>query len=522
MKQLPLTYYLLLLLLLISGCATVPKDVDRPVSYAVAETETVHTVLGDLVFPEEEKHSGLSGFMLQDQGKISFDTRLALVDLAEKSIDIQTYIWKQDTISGILAERLLAAADRGIRIRILIDDFTLRNRDFGIATFDAHPNVSIRVFNPFGNRFYIGPINLRRKFELITDLSRLNYRMHNKVFVVDNQIGLVGGRNIADEYYGYSNKYNFLDIDLLASGPVINDVSRGFDIYWNSERAYPITAFRKHPPEETIPELYSNFRARVGDRRRELGLVTLQPQNQLEFLQQMVSKFIWANAEAIIDNPDKADETEANPVGVFKGLRNNVLESGSEIFIVSPYFIPGSEISNSLTEYRNRGVSIRVLTNSMAAADHSSTFSGYARYRKVVLSNGAELFELKPDVSSFVLEEDIPGSSGNGGVHAKVMMFDRKRVFVGSFNLDPRSINLNTEIGLLVHSEELTVQVAELIDELIQPDNSWQVTLDDKGELVWQGSVNGSSVIHNSDPEAGGWRKFKIFIFSLLPIEKHL
>ena len=520
MKQLRLTYYLPLLLLLISGCATVPKDVDRPVSYAVAETETVHTVLGDLVFPEEEKHSGLSGFMLQDQGKISFDTRLALVDLAETSIDIQTYIWKQDTAGRLLAEGILDAADRGVRIRILLDDFTLRDRDFGLAAFDAHPNVSIRIFNPFGNRFYIGPINLRRKFELITDLSRLNYRMHNKVFVVDNQIGLVGGRNIADEYFGFHEKYNFLDIDLLASGPVINEVSRGFDNYWNSERAYPITAFRDHPPEETIPEIYSDFRALVEDRRRVLGME--RGQGQLEFLQQMVGDFIWARAEVIIDNPDKADGTDANPAGVFDSLRNSVNDSKFEIDLVSPYFIPGPDITESISNLVKRGITVKILTNSMAAADHTSTFSGYARYRKDVLRGDAKLFELKPDVSSFVFEEDIPDSSGNGGIHAKVMTFDRQTVKVGSFNLDPRSINLNTEIGLLVYSEELTVQMTELIGELIRPENSWQVTLDDKGELVWQGTIDDNSADHKSDPEAGGWRKFKTFFFSLLPIEKHL
>ena len=523
MKQLRLTYYLPLLLLLISGCATVPKDVQRPVSYALTETETEHTVLGDLVFPEEEKHLGLSGFMLLDQGKAALDSRLALVALAEKSIDIQTYLWKQDTAGRLLAEGLLDAADRGVRIRVLLDDYTLRDRDFGLAAFDAHPNVSIRIFNPFGTRFYLGPINLRRKFELITDLSRLNYRMHNKVFVVDNQTGIVGGRNIADEYYGYNEKYNFFDLDLLASGSVINDVSYGFDNYWNSEWAYPITAFRKHPPEEKIPELYNGLRTLVEERRRELGLQRLQSKDQLKILQQMVAKFIWARAEVAIDNPDKADGKETNLTGgVAEHLRDTARESQSEILIVSPYYVPASNFSNYLSDKHKRGVTVEVLTNAMASTNQSAAFSGYVRYRKDVIGSGTKLFEFKSDVAQFVIEEDIRGSLGNSGLHAKVMIFDRKRVFVGSFNLDPRSINLNTEIGLLVYSEELATQVAELIDELIKPENSWQVTLDDDGDLVWQGSENGLAVMHKGDPEAGGLRKFNTFIFSMLPIEEHL
>lgn len=519
MKQFQLTYFLALLLLLTSGCATVPKDVERPVSYALTETDD--TVLSDLVFPEQEKHQGLSGFVLLDRGKLALDLRLALVDLAEKSIDIQTFIWKQDTASRFLAERLLAAADRGVRVRILVDDFNLKGRDFGMAAFDAHSNVSIRIFNPFGTRFYLTPLSLQRTFELVTDLSRLNHRMHNKVFVVDNQTGIVGGRNVADEYYGYDEEYNFFDLDLLVSGPVLNDVSKGFDEYWNSEWAYPVTAFEDHPPEEKLPELYDGLRSLVEDRRKELGLEINQ--DQFEDLQHMVSKFIWAEAEVVLDDPSKADSTKTvKNEGVIDRLRQVAQHSNSEILIVSPYFVPGPDGSKSLSEYQKRGVTVKVLTNSMASTDQIAAFSGFARYRKDVIKSGTEIYEIKPDVSRFVVEEDIPGSTGNGGLHAKVMTFDRKSVFVGSFNLDPRSINLNTEIGLLVYSEELAIQVAELIDELMQAKNSWQVTLDDKGELVWQESKNGLPVTHKSDPEAGGWRKFKTFIFSMLPIEKHL
>jgi cardiolipin synthase C len=508
----------LLLLLIISGCSTIPKDVERPVSHALKETED--TKLSDLFASEEEEHAGLSGFVLIDRGKVALDSRMALVDLAEKSIDIQTYLWRTDTSSRLLTKRLLDAADRGVRIRILLDDFLLRDRDFGLTVFDAHPNVSIRVFNPFGNRLYIGPINLRRKFELVTDLSRLNYRMHNKVFIVDNQAGIVGGRNIGDEYFGYNQKYNFFDLDLLATGPVVNDLSYGFDDYWNSEWVYPITVFKDHPPTEKLPGLYDNFRKSVEDLRIKLD----QKRNHDKFkvLQELSDKFVWADSEVIVDNPDKADGTDINRVGVYESLRDSALGSDSEVLIVSPYFIPGPNAGDALSEYDKRGVSVKVLTNSLASTNQVAAFSGYARYRKDVIESATKLYEFRTDASEFVYEEDIPHSSEKSGLHAKMMTFDRERVFVGSFNLDPRSINLNTEIGLLVYSEELADQVAELIDELILEENSWQVVLDDNGNLVWLGTKNGEKIEYNHDPEASGWRRFNNFIYSLLPIEQHL
>lgn len=511
-------FQVFLLLLFISGCSTIPKDVDRPISHVLTETDD--TELSDLVSPAEEKHAGLSGFVLLDRGKVALDSRLALVELAEKSIDIQTYLWRTDTSSQILTERLLDAADRGVRIRILLDDFLLRDRDFGLAAFDAHPNVSIRVFNPFGSRLYLGPINLRRKFELVTDLSRLNYRMHNKVFVVDNQVGIVGGRNISDEYYGYNKKYNFFDLDLLASGPVVNDVSVGFDDYWNSEWVYPITVFRDHPSAEKLPELYGDFRASVKDLRIRSGLKRNNGKSNV--LRELLNKFVWADAEVIIDIPDKADGTDINRIGVFESLRETALGSDSEVLIVSPYFIPGPNAGNALSEYAKRGVSVKVLTNSLASTNQVAAFSGHARYRKDVIKSETQLYEFRSDVAELVREDDIPGSSGKSGLHAKMMTFDRKRVFIGSFNLDPRSINLNTEIGLLVYSKELAVQVAELIDELMHAENSWQVRLDKNDNLVWLGTKNGKRIEYNSEPEASVWRRFNNFIFSLLPIEQHL
>ena len=516
-------YYILqglLLLLIVGGCSTVPKDVERPVTYAL--TETANSTLGDLVLPGQDKHHGMSGFYLLDRGKVALDTRMALVDLAEKSIDIQTFIWKQDTASRLLSERVLNAADRGVRVRILLDDFLLKNRDFGMAAFDAHPNISIRIFNPFGTRFYLTPFNLKRNFELITDLSRLNHRMHNKVFVVDNQAGIVGGRNIGDEYYGFDKEYNFFDLDLLFSGPVLKDVSKGFDDYWNSEMAYPITAFVDHPPQEQLPEVYNGLRTLVKEKRNELGLVTNQDQHHA--LQKMVGNYIWANAYVVIDDPKKGNNLKENikVEGVVDTLREATQTTSSELLIVSPYFVPELSGNLFLSKLDDRGVEVKVLTNSMAATDKVSAFSGFARYRKELIKGGTEIYELKPDVSRFVVEPDIPGSTGNGGSHAKIISFDRKRVFVGSFNIDPRSTNLNTEIGLLVDSQELATQVAELVDELMQAENSWQATLDEEGELIWQELENGIPVIYKSDPKAGGWRKFKNFIFSMLPIEEHL
>jgi len=240
-------------------------------------------------------------------------------------------------------------------------------------------------------------------------------------------------------------------------------------------------------------------------------------------LQRLLDQYIWAHAEIVFDDPDKAIKTEQQEIAIVSGkLREIAEETEKEILIETPYFIPGPKGTDKVAEYTARGISVRAITNSMAATDSIPAFSGFARYRKDSVLNGLELFELKPDISKFVDDSKMLNTSGKGGVHSKVVTFDREIVFIGSLNFDPRSRYLNTEIGVLIYSEELARQVADISLEMMKPENSWQTKVDDNGSLVWEETNNGSHRTYKSDPEASGWRKFKTFIFSLLPVEKHL
>ncbi|NKB34886.1 MAG: hypothetical protein GKR91_17460 [Pseudomonadales bacterium] len=514
----------LLVGIFLSSCASLPEEVIRIESYTIADTGD--TTLAQLAGPTNTTDTGESRFVMLPSGLESFDVRLALTDLAERSIDIQTFIWKQDSAGTLLAERLLVAAERGIRVRILVDDINNRDRDEALAALDAHPNIEFRIFNPFGTRSFLLPINVRRGWEMIRDMSRLNHRMHNKVFVTDNQAAIVGGRNIADEYFGMSENYNFADLDLLISGAIVDDVSLSFDDYWNSSWAYPITIFTDHPSPPRLEIFYSRMHENVSSLYSQLGLEQSSPQERRQLLQDLISRAVSARAEIVFDSPDKLTGGAVdNATEVPQLLQSQTEQTQSELLIGSPYFIPGEGGGGLLAELADRGVSVKVLTNSLAAADHVSSFSGFSRYRTQVLQNGIELFELKPDQTQFVRETSITTSTGNGGIHAKAFVFDRERVFIGSFNLDPRSININTEIGLLIHSEALAEELASYFEAMMQPQYSWSPTLNNAGDLVWM-EKNPSSVsadmIYTSDPKASFWRRSMTSLFRLLPIEKHL
>ena len=510
-------FVLCTVLLLLGGCATVPKEVERPLSFQVTETD--RTAAAGLARPRIEVQAEYSGFTLLTGGYRALETRLALVDLAEKSVDIQTFIWQSDTAGRLLAERLLAAAERGARIRLLIDDFYLSDRDFNLAAFDAHPNINVRVFNPFGTRFLLTPIGrLRRGIELVSDFSRLNHRMHNKVFVVDDELAIIGGRNIGDEYFDLHEKSNLVDLDLLAAGPIVGDASVSFDTYWNSSWAYPITAFREHPSKRKVAAAQQRLMAWAADEKAELGIEV----PGIEFLEKLVHGFIWSPAEIIFDDPDKAlgeDARGASRVG--PRLQEIADQSSSEILISTPYLLPIKD-GHALSGALERGVSVNILTNSLASTDGVAAYAGFSKYEKDFITAGIEIFEFKPDISKFVLGNGAPQGSGTGGLHAKVVVFDRKTVFIGTFNLDPRSAKLNTEIGIVVHNPVLAERVADLIEKLMEPENSWRMDIDEGGTLVWRDGTLAESVSHTGAPEAGAWRRFQAFLLSLLPIDDQL
>jgi len=505
----------------VAGCSTLPTDVERPESYALADTSD--TLLARLTDPAESEHRGLSGFHLLPEGLRALESRLAMIDLAERSVDIQTYVWSADLAGGLITNRLWKAAERGVRVRVLIDDFLLDDNDTALAAFDSHPNIEVRIFNPFGARIEPVPIlKIRRGIELITSLQRLNHRMHNKSFVVDDQMAVIGGRNIGDEYYDLGREFNFVDFDLLVIGPQVDEVSDGFDEFWNSEWAYPITAFRSHPDPAQTQRLLAALRSRIDGPREVIGIPS-DTDIERASLERFIDRLEWARAELVFDDPDKG--RGRNPdVGteVAVRLRELAAETESELIIISPYFVPGPIDGTLVEQLIERGVRVRIVTNSLASTNHAAVHSGYKRYRKAVADAGIEMHETQAWLPELVGNDRVPWNTGKSGLHTKVLVFDREDIFVGTFNLDPRSIELNTEMGLVVNDSRIGAQVGEMADILFQPKTSWRVERGDDGSLVWRGEENGHTITYAAEPHASFGRKVIVFFASLLPIEDQL
>jgi len=503
--------------LLLAGCATtIPTDYERTVSSAF--TDPGGTELGRFFQSEMTTNPGKSGVVLVPTGEWGFRVRAGLSNQAEKTIDVQYYIWEVDTAGIVLAERILRAADRGVRVRMLLDHVTTKDTDFKFARMDRHPNIEIRLFNPFENRGFRG-------LEFVFSLERLNHRMHNKAFIVDNAIAIVGGRNIGDNYFGVDSAANFRDLDLAVVGPVVQDVSRSFDRYWNSEFAVPISAII----EERLSA--QEFQQRKAEVYRWVEEVKDYPYPidtssdvVMAKLKEVRGDFIWAPARALYDEPDKL-ETKEEEVADHLILLGE--EKDHEVMIESAYVIPGPEGVERTRLNKERGIPQRLLTNSLATNDVAAAHAGYAKYRRALIRNGLELYEFRPDAGSGKNNWTLLAGRSKASLHTKAFVVDRELVAIGSFNVDPRSIALNTEIVILVESTELAAQVLEYMDEGVQPENSYRVMLETDAEtgserLVWITEIDGEQVRYYSDPEVGIWRRFSTWFMGLLPIEKHL
>jgi putative cardiolipin synthase len=503
--------------LLLHGCATsIPSHYERPVSTAYADPEEAE--LGRFFQSEIETHPGKSGVFLVSTGEWGFRTRAGLANKAEKSIDVQYYIWETDTAGSILLERILRAADRGVRVRMLLDHVPAKETDFEFAKVVQHPNIDIRLFNPFANRELRG-------LEFLFSLERLNYRMHNKAFIVDNAIAIVGGRNIGDNYFGVDSSANFRDLDLAVVGPVVQDVSRGFDQYWNSEFAVPINALI----EERVSE--QEFQKQKLKLYRWVEQVKEYPYPidttgdvVMSKLEELRGDVIWAPAKALYDAPDKLQTKEED---VADHLLLLAKEKEHEVMVESAYVVPGPEGVERTRLNTERGIAQRLLTNSLATNDVAAAHAGYAKYRRDLIRNGLELYELRPDASSVRNNWSLLAGRSKASLHTKASVTDKELVIIGSFNVDPRSIALNTEVVILVESRELAAQVLEYMDMGVQPENSYRVILEtDEAtgaeHLVWITEIDGEEVRYYSEPEVGLWRRFSAWFMGLLPIEKHL
>ena len=508
---------LLVVCLLFAGCATtIPRDHERPVSTAFAEPG--ETVLGQFFQAEIAAHPGKSGVVLVPTGEWGFRARAGLLNQAEETVDVQYYIWEVDTAGLVLAERLLRAADRGVRVRMLLDHVTTKNTDFKFARMDFHPNIEIRVFNPFANKRF-------RSLEFMFTLERLNHRMHNKAFIVDNSIAIVGGRNIGNNYFGVDAAANFRDLDLAAVGPLVQEVSRSFDQYWNSEFAVPISAI---VDERLTAQEYQERKVKLYRWVEEVKdypyPIDTTSDVVMAKLKEFRGDFIWAPARALYDEPDKLETKEEE---VAEHLIQLGKDKDHEVMIESAYVIPGPEGIERARINKEWGIRQRLLTNSLATNDVAAAHAGYAKYRRDLIRNGVELYELRPGATTVRSNWSALAGRSKASLHTKAFVIDSSLVAIGSFNVDPRSIALNTEIVILVESDELAAQVLEYMEEGIQPENSYRVILENDAEtgverLVWITQVDGEEVRYYSDPGADFWRRFSAWFMGLLPIEDHL
>jgi cardiolipin synthase C len=498
----------LLVALAVVGCA-LPKDVVRPPSSALVDTQ--HT-LGGLTAPATAKHPGESGFLLFNTGEGAIQARVAMADLAQSSIDAMYFQWGRDTVGRVLLDRMMAAADRGVRVRLLIDDYWTSGYDLSFQTINTHPNMEVRVFNPYVR-------GRMRITQLLGRFTELNHRMHQKLFVADGQLAVVGGRNLIDDYFGLGKEICYRDFDLLAMGPVVSQAEAAFDQFWNSQWAYPISSLEEPPSQAEQDRELRRFSERVAADRANFPYALPHDRDTARaWLVQFRGKGIWGPAELVYDDPNSvANPDDAPPGRVWQEMNSLAMEAQHEIVIENPYLLPNPKMP-TIRALRERGVQLRMLTNSLGTADEIAVNAHYANARPEMVDLGVELYEVKPYAASRALYIARPATSkARLTLHGKATVFDRKTVAIGSFNLDPRSKDLNTEMVFVVQSPQLAAQVLDAFAPDFAPENAWRIANVAGDGVAWITQDPARPVVEPHDP-ASAWRRFLRSIERNLPI----
>ncbi len=498
---------------------------DKSATSAFNEPET--TYLGQTAAAIAADHGSDSGFLLMDRGRDALSWRMILADAAENSIDAQYFLWKDDDAGKIMMQRLLAAADRGVRVRVLIDDSMTESDPAYLARFGAHPNVELRLYKPFGPKH---ESLVMRWLDYVADLRVLDRRMHNKLFVVDASVAITGGRNIGNEYFEYPGSFVNRSRDLLALGPVVGTTGEAFDLYWNSDWTVPIEdVVTPVPTPQEAQEQWLSLDDFATDPANYPPGFYDDPKTIDTEMARLAEELLWGHARLLVDAvPEKDGKTqthaELDKTGVT--LARIAAESTKEVLIQSAYLVLLDGGFDTFSAMTNRGVTLKLATNSMASNNHLTAFVGYGKQRKRMIETGAELYEMRPDARSeqaFFTAAQLEEDNTTFGLHAKTSVFDRKITFVGSFNVDPRSVNLNTEIGLLVESEALANAVADSIENDIAAGNSWQVILKDDGKLEWITVVDGVVTAEtDTEPMTSAARRAEAKALALVPDDAEL
>ena len=500
------------------GCARLPDNSQRSTSFALEPNHD--SVLFRTAQRILKADTEQSAYLLLGDGLNALVARAVMAQAAETSIDAQYYLLHNDEVGRIFIDQLLKAADRGVRVRLLVDDMDMAGRELGTAVLDSHPNIEVRLFNPFSR-------DTSRLLQLITGFGEQTRRAHNKSFTVDSIATVVGGRNIGNEYFVADPNMAFIDLDVMAIGPAASLVAGSFDVYWNHELSYPISLFVDPPPSpEQIAEQTAAFKKNIAEQQNSVYVEALLHSNLAKALKNYEVKFIKGGSRVVWDHPEKLMDYREDSDMMIRDLIPYLESTDSELLVISPYFVPGKKGLAFFKKLRDRGVRVVILTNSLASTDVSVVHAGYSKYREKLLNMGVELYELNMDLPVDERSyKDWKFYQSKASLHAKCFVIDRKTAFIGSLNLDPRSVVHNTEIGLVIDAPEIATAIASHIDAEIDT-LAFRLELE-KGmagtrHLTWHGIVDGTQTTLDKEPYTGFWQRFMVGLMRWLPIESQL
>ncbi|RKG30530.1 phospholipase D family protein [Acinetobacter tianfuensis] len=506
----------------ISGCSTLPKQIPQPVEYGFS-TPTEQTSLGKIITPLREANPGLTGYRILYDPLEALAARLELINKAEKTLDLQYYIWDNDKIGSMALHSIIQAADRGVKVRLLIDDNNAKQMEGIYLALDQHSNIDVRLYNPYRFRHY-------RAMDMVLNLKRINRRMHNKSFIADNQIALIGGRNMSNQYYNVSDNYQFSDVDVMLVGSASDEIVHSFDEYWNDDYAFPV--------KQLVNPRHYTLRFEGLKEQLQLHDQDVSVQNYLDLANRSHAfdhwlnhsiQLDWVKAEVVKDSPSKIKAKAKKEEHLNFQLLNRLDKPTQSVDIISAYFVPEKKGAQQLKELADNDVKVRILTNSFKANDVPVVHAFYAKYRQDLLENNVNLYEFlsTPDSENLNINTEelakkakvsIKGLS-RSSLHAKLMALDEKQVFIGSFNFDPRSAYLNTEIGVLLDSPRLAKAVHHTMDENLSK-YAYKLVLDANKKMNWEIKLaDGSIRTYVREPKMKWWQRASMKVIAWLPIE---
>ena len=506
----------------VTGCNTLPKHKIESIPETALQVDTAQTTLAQIIQPLQEQHPDLTGYLVLFEPLEALATRLSLIDKAEKRLDLQYYIWDNDKVGSLALHALIRAADRGVKIRLLIDDNNAKSTEGIFLALAQHPNIEVKLFNPYRFRKY-------RALDMILDLKRINRRMHNKSFIADHQVALIGGRNMTNQYYNVSDNYQFSDVDVMLVGTAVKDISHSFDEYWNHEYAYKVQEVVKQSAHHLS---YESLKRQLDEHYKRVTVQNyLDLTSNSQAIDSLMSRDIqldWVKAEVVKDSPDKIKSKAKKKEHLNFQLIQHLEQPEKNVDLISAYFVPEKKGAKMLTDLAKDGVKVRVLTNSFKANDVAVVHAFYGKYRQNLLEHGVQLYEFLPALNKNDLDKNtedlakkakvsIKGLS-RSSLHAKLMALDEKQVFIGSFNFDPRSAYLNTEIGVLLNSPPLARAVHTTMDENLSK-YAYKLVLDANKKITWQRQTPQGPVIYTKEPRMKWWQRAGIKMLSWLPIE---